>query len=424
MINYLPPLYPDELVYSWFCRCYVHSGYLTHKDALKDILYKRCNNPSKEFLGHLNSEMQKKIQAIYPLEKLILQHTMFPQYARFIPLENKKKAMYHLIYDFRDVHHLFSVLPRTDTARYLKYCPLCAEEDKQKFGETYWHRKHQMRGMQVCYKHNCLLENSDITAKSEQTFTFCPAEMYAELTIPQMANDDCKKFSEYMATVFDSTFDFENPTPISAILYYALENTKYLATTGRTRNTQQLADDLKKYYKTMGIDSVATINQLHRLWSGNIFDFSVVCQVAYFLGMSTEELTNTVLTSEQIEVEQKTHYTKDKIRINWKQLDDKLAPQLKAFAYEIYHGTADKRPQRVSERLVYREFNLHAHSLEKLPKCQSILREYSETYEENWTRRLVWAYEKLKSERNHKHIYWSDIRKLSGVKKEAVYSTV
>ena len=92
MISYLPEIYPDELVYSWFCRYYVHSGCLTHKMALDDILYKRCNNPSKEFLGHLNPDMQKKIQEILPIETLILQHTMFPQYARFIPLEDKKKA--------------------------------------------------------------------------------------------------------------------------------------------------------------------------------------------------------------------------------------------------------------------------------------------------------------------------------------------
>lgn len=54
MIAYLPDIYPDELVYSWFCRYYVHSGCLTYKTALQELLYNRCNNPSKEFLGHLN----------------------------------------------------------------------------------------------------------------------------------------------------------------------------------------------------------------------------------------------------------------------------------------------------------------------------------------------------------------------------------
>ena len=123
MIAYLPEIYPDELVYSWFCRYYVHSGALTHKMALDDILYKRCNNLSKEFLGHLNPEMQSKIQKIYPIECLIFENTMFPQYARFVPLDQRKTALYHLCNDFRDVHHLFSVLPRADTDRFINYCP-------------------------------------------------------------------------------------------------------------------------------------------------------------------------------------------------------------------------------------------------------------------------------------------------------------
>ena len=91
MINYLPAIYPDELFYSWLCRYYVHSGCLTHKMALDDILLKRCHNPSKEFIGHLNPNAQKRIEEIYPMEYLILNHTMYPQYARFIPLEEKRR---------------------------------------------------------------------------------------------------------------------------------------------------------------------------------------------------------------------------------------------------------------------------------------------------------------------------------------------
>ena len=111
MISYLPRIYPDELVYSWFCRYYVHSGCFTSKMALDDILYNRHNNPSKEFIGHLNPDFQKKIAALYSFEELILDHTMFPQHARFIPLIRKKEALQRLCYDFCDAHLLFSILP-------------------------------------------------------------------------------------------------------------------------------------------------------------------------------------------------------------------------------------------------------------------------------------------------------------------------
>ena len=180
MINYLPELYPDELAYSWFCRYYIHSGCLTHKMALDDILLKRCHNPSKEFIGHLNPLAHRKIQEIISMEDLVLNHTMYPQYARFLPLEEKKKALYHLGHDFCDPHRLFAILPRTEGDMNLKYCPLCVQEDRQLYGETYWHRKHQIRNMQTCYKHGCMLENSNVAAKSEQCYTFCSAEHYTE----------------------------------------------------------------------------------------------------------------------------------------------------------------------------------------------------------------------------------------------------
>lgn len=419
MIAYLPELYPDELVYSWFCRYYIHSGCLTHKMALDEILYKRCNNPSKEFIGHINDEIAKTIQDILPMEQLIIKHTMFPQYARFIPQEQKKKAMYHLVYDFKDVHHLFAVLPRTDTDRYLKYCPFCSEEDRRKYGEAYWHRKHQIRNMVVCYKHGCLLENSSVKAKSEQTFTFCPAEEYAvKRNARGINNAPSRSFAKYLTAAFNAPFDFENDIPISSVFYYAMADTKYITSTGKTRFTKSLADDLKAFYEGIGIGNIASIHQIQRVLLGDRFDFSVICQIAFYLGMSIKDLTAPELTKADIEKEQATHYMKDKIPLDWQTYDDELSPILEQVVRDIYNGSESVRPERVSERLIYRELELSSHRLENLPKCRAIFERYTETYEENWARRIVWGYEKLKA--NNAPFYWSDIRRITGVKKKNV----
>ena len=81
MIVYLPVIYPDELVYSWFCRYYVHSGCFSHKMAMEELYCKRSDNPSKEFIGNLNPEAKRQIEKIYSLDELILYHTMYSQYA-------------------------------------------------------------------------------------------------------------------------------------------------------------------------------------------------------------------------------------------------------------------------------------------------------------------------------------------------------
>lgn len=421
MISYLPEIYPDELAYSWFCRYYVHSGCLTHSMALKEILYSRCNNPSKEFLGHLNSNMLMAIQRMYHIEDIILNHTMFPQYARFIPLEQKKQALYHMTYDFCDVHHLFAILPRGESDLFLKYCPMCADEDRRQYGEAYWHRVHQIRNMQICTKHNCRLANSSVVAKSEQTFTLCPAESYITNLKPVIEPDPLQiAFAKYMTDVFNVPIDFEKDVPISAVLYHGMQNTHYIKSTGKTRYTKQLAEDIDAYYTRLNIGSIASMSQIQRVLLGDRFDFSVICQIAFYLDMDINALTNPVLTAAQIEQEQNTHYMKDRPVIDWAVYDAETAPILEQVARSIYDGTASEtgRPERVSERIIYREMGFPGHRLENLPLCKAVFDKYSESYEENWARRIVWGYSKLKA--NNAPFYWSDIRRITGVKKKNI----
>lgn len=260
MITYMPTIYPDELVYSWFCRYYVHSGCFSHKTALQELYCKKSDYLSKEFIGNLNNEAMEQIDEIYSLDKLVLDHTMYSQYARFIPLAEKKEALYRLGHDSCDVHYLFPVLPRNDGERYLRFCPLCVKEDREMYGEAYWHRKHQIRNMCICTKHKCRLMESSVPAKSEQSFTFCPAENYTYDREVVFERDlSVIQYMEYLASVFDSAMDFENDIPISSILYDGMSRTKYLKPSGRSRYTKMLTDDMGEFYGSMGICSVASV---------------------------------------------------------------------------------------------------------------------------------------------------------------------
>lgn len=426
MIAYLPDIYPDELIYSWFCRYYVHSGCISSSVALKDILSKRCNNPSKEFIGHINSEMQNNIHKLFSVDDLIINHTMFPQYARFISLEEKKRALFHMGKDFKDAHHLFSILPRCETDKFLKFCPLCAKEDRNSYGETYWHRQHQIRDMQVCTKHKCKLQSSKITAKSEQTFTFCPAEININIgNIEIISDTDKLNYADYVIKVFKAPIDLKTDIPICAVIYKAMKNTKYLKSSGKTRNTKKLAENIDTFYKKIGLNDIASIYQIQRTVLGERFDFSVICQIAYFLNIGIEDLTSPNISRNQIIKEHNTHYMKNKKPINWIKFDEETAPILKDFAKGIYDGTANAngRPDRVSERIVYREMNLPKHRLDNLPKCRAIFEHFTESYEETWARRIIWAYNNLKS-KNQNKICWTDIRKLSGVKKKNIDAVI
>ena len=41
---------------------------------------------------------------------------------------------------------------------HLKCCPICQQEDKEKYGYWYYHRAHQMPEVTTCYKHGCKLK--------------------------------------------------------------------------------------------------------------------------------------------------------------------------------------------------------------------------------------------------------------------------
>lgn len=424
MIGFMPCIYPDELVYSWFCRYFVHSGYATNKMALNDLLYNRHCNPSKEFIGHLNPDMEQFMKRLYPGRQLVLEHTMFPQYARFIEGSKKKNALYHLEQDFCDAHHLFAILPRSEGDYFLKYCPLCAAEERNLYGEAYWHRKHQIRNMNVCTRHRCRLVNSVIPAKSEHTFTLDPAETVIKDSDAESVTDSCElEFACYMEKIFDSPMDFENDIPIGAVLYFGMEGTKYMSKTCRIRNTRLLADDMQDFFSKIGLADIASYYQIQRTLLGSRSDFFVVSQMAFFLGMPVESLVSPELSEEQLIQERNARNPKrEECPQDWNIYDEEMAPAVEQAAYDIYHGNMNDagRPDKVTERLIKKYTGLTVHRLENMPKCCEILRGYKETYDENWARRMVWAYKKLKAERQGGPVFWTDIRKLAGVKKHKV----
>lgn len=429
MIGYLPELYPDELVYSWLSRYFVHSGHALHSAVLREFFCKRSDNPSKEFLGNLNEDAKKVIQNVIPLREMILQYTMVPQYARFLPIAEKQEALRRMEFDYCDPHFLFPVLVRNEEDAFLRYCPACAQEDRETYGETYWHRKHQLRGVNLCYKHGCMLEHSAVSAKSHTAYNLCSAEEFAVIDAPRyIDNPELLRYTRYISDVFEAPMDFERDIPISAVLYHAMACTDYMKRTGRSRHTQRFADDLRAYYEGIGLFGIASINQIQKALLMGHTEFTTVCQIAFFLGMTVEELTAPELTPEQITAEQETHYTRDRSPVDWVAFDAETAKILEPLAQSIYDGTfrADGRPERVSERLIYRVLDLQGHRLENMPLCREIIHNsrFTESYPEHWTRRLVHCYHQLKKVRGDRPIYWVDLRRISGVKERNLHKVI
>lgn len=420
MKMYFPEIYPDELVYSWFGRFAVHSGYI-NSQLLQFLFSKRSDTPIKEFIGNLNPEAREHIGKTYPLRDLVLNHTMYPQYARFAPLDQRKDALYKLCYENCDMHHLFAVLPRCEKEQYLKYCPLCAREDREKYAETYWHRKHQIRNMGICQKHKCKLLDSSVPAKSMSLYSFITAEeAIPDLEESLPVNNPLKiTFAEYMEQVFDASIDFTKDIPLSTILYYGMKNTEYMKATGNSRYTTKFVEDMTRFYEQIELNEIASISRVQKtLLTGRGYDFSIACQIAFFLGMKMEALTDSQLSEEEIKQEAESHYIKGRTAPEWEEYDEKMSLAIENVAADIYSGAADSlgKPEKVTEKLICKILGIKAHRLENMPKSRAVLDKYAESYPEFWARKLVWAYEWL--ETNEEDVfYWKHLRKLTGVKK-------
>ena len=164
MISYFPSAYQDELLYSQLARFYIKSGYLAYRFAAEDLFISKTTRPDIEFVNAYRPEALKLITRNESFERVIQKHTMFGYYGRFIKPERRKQAFQSLVSMGEEYHNLLSIPKRKDrVSRYLRYCPLCVNADRQTFGETYWHRVHQMTGVNICPIHHCNLIDTDIT---------------------------------------------------------------------------------------------------------------------------------------------------------------------------------------------------------------------------------------------------------------------
>lgn len=415
---YLPEIYPDELVYSWFSRFAVHEGFSTNIQALEVLFCDRQrDDPSKEFVGNINGVTRDYIDKSYSMKGFVLSHTMYSEYARFIPQKQKREVLHKLCYEYEDVHHLLPILPRGEREQYFKYCPICAKEDRESYGETYWHRKHQIRNIMICTKHRCKLEDSSVLANNKGSRLLVAAETVvsdSDSCTPEQ-NQLQIKYAEYIAQIFESPIDFLGSIPLKVILYHYMKDTVYMQPTGRYRYTTKFVNEIHQYYKQININELSSKSMIQNMLIGNVFDFSTACQLGFFLNIPVNDLTLPQLTEKHIEQEERIHY----VEPNWQQYDSDMADIMKKTVMDIYYGHANKRgkPGKVMETVICKKLNIMLHQLKNMPQCKSILDKYSETYPELWARRLIWAYNLLEKEMGEGHFYWGELKTLSGVVK-------
>ncbi|HEY7419442.1 MAG TPA: TniQ family protein, partial [Ktedonobacteraceae bacterium] len=188
MIGCFPSPHPDELFYS-ICARYAKRVHYHRKAAVMQELF---GSGFEKGAIDLPTHLDVLIAALppkhpYSVDRFIGEHTLLPFYRPFLPAERLRRLREEMagenavgIY-YRFGFRKGSVKP----ARYLRYCPSCAMEDRIRVGETYWHRIPQLPGILVCPTHMIPLEETSVEALARRAAA--PEFYTAEQAIPKQS---------------------------------------------------------------------------------------------------------------------------------------------------------------------------------------------------------------------------------------------
>ena len=97
MIKRIPNIYPHESVCSWLGRMYAQSGFIFHRYFTKEIFLFQFERIDFNFINLFNKDFKKLIKETIGFEELLLNHTLFKYYSRFIDFKNPSALARHNI---------------------------------------------------------------------------------------------------------------------------------------------------------------------------------------------------------------------------------------------------------------------------------------------------------------------------------------
>ena len=178
--------------------------------------------------------------------------------------------------------------------RSLRYCPECAKEDREKYGETYWHRCAQIHDIGVCPRHGCQLVDSKVIISGRMPpMLTTEEESVPENEAPVSCDSEIQmRLAGYMADAFAAPLTLDNPISVGDFLHSKMAWTRYRSVRGEQRNIALLAHDFEAYYRSLPGNDFYEDWQLQKVMNNNKPTFKYVCMVAMFLNIRIEELAD------------------------------------------------------------------------------------------------------------------------------------
>jgi hypothetical protein len=167
-----PDPYPDELFYSICARFRERVQYPNKKNTVRELF----GSISAIAVVDLPSNLQNLVAGLLPgsshtADELINQHTLLPFLAPFLPLERVQQLRADMAGNRgQAIYTRAGLMASTiQSPQWLRFCPVCVQDERQRYGEAYWHRLHQLPGVEVCPDHQVYLLQSKTRVQNPTT---------------------------------------------------------------------------------------------------------------------------------------------------------------------------------------------------------------------------------------------------------------
>ena len=154
--------YPDELAYSVIARSLKRWHY-AHNHRLLCTLF-QSEPPIIDLTAPSHLSRVAKAYGFASARTFAARHTLLPYYLAFVPERQRASTLKALFAEeHKATSHLLLIRsPAGLEPPFLRCCNDCVRFDLLRYGETYWHRSHQLPAVSKCLRHLCGLRWSSI----------------------------------------------------------------------------------------------------------------------------------------------------------------------------------------------------------------------------------------------------------------------
>lgn len=178
VLSFFPLPYPDELFYSLVARYQIRTGDTSPKRIQQALFRSSTVIAVADLPSHLNALVSNfPADFGWTAEHFIQNHTLFPYYQPFLSRDRAHQIQASMKADNGgNIHTRAGIMASSvKTPQFLRFCPDCLQDDFSQYGESYWHRLHQLPGVLFCPTHAQPLQNSLIPVNGMNRHEYFPA---------------------------------------------------------------------------------------------------------------------------------------------------------------------------------------------------------------------------------------------------------